>query len=239
MKMENKKLKKLLMLGVIGLCLLLIIYFLKNSILLDLNYLQSLIESSGIWAPIVFAILYILITIFGISAAIFTVLAGTIFGTLKGLIIVVISATVSGTIAFYIARNFRDKFISKEKNSTKKSILANLITRIELASEKNGFQIIAILRLSFLPYIPLSYAAGLVKKLKAIDFILATFITNIFGSFFFIYFGDRLSEIISGNMQVSTISTLIGSIIMLVLFIVFVPKLINKFMKNKIGEKIK
>lgn len=217
--------------GFIGLVVVVVIlflgFFIQSQGLLSFDALTELIESTGIWAPIVFALFYIAITLIGISAAFFTVLAGTLFGTVNGLIIVVISATISATIAFFITRFLSKEFLS-DKSSKKQSVVHGLIEKIDKQVEKNGFYAITILRLSFLPYIPLSYASGLVKKLKASDFILATFITNIFGSFVFIFLGDRIGELLKENFEVGTLLTLGIAIVLLVAFIIVVPKVANK-----------
>lgn len=208
-----------------------LIYTLNFFSLLDVNKIQSIVESSGIYAPIVFGVLYIGVTLTGVSAAFFTVLAGTLFGAVNGLIIVVLSATIAAAISFYIARFFRSKFLESKKSKKNKNILSNLIKKIEMNAKKNGFVTISILRLSFLPYIPLSYASGLVKNLKFSDFILATLITNVFGSFVFIFLGDRIKELLQGNFDIQTIITLLISIALLICFIVFVPKIAKRFQK--------
>lgn len=229
--MKENKIKKYSITGIILLLVILLIYILNMYDLVNPEKITSLVESSGMYAPIVFAFLYIIITTLGISAAFFTILAGALFGTFKGLIIVVISATIAADIAFYLARFFREKVIGNSKEKDKKNVINSLVNKIEKQAKDNGFITIAILRLSFFPYIPLSYAAGLVKNLRAIDFTLATFITNIFGSFVFIFLGDKLGDLIMGKFEMQTVLTLLFAIILLVLFIVFVPKIMKRFQK--------
>ena len=228
-EMEESRRKKYVVVGIVILVVAAAIYFLRNTSVLDFNYLEELIESSGPLAPVVFGLFYVLITIFGVSAAWLTILAGTLFGPLEGLVIVVVSATISATLAFYIARYFREKFLSSSKIKDKRGRLREMVRKIESLSENHGFRAVVVLRLSFLPYILLSYAAGLVKNLRARDFILATLITNVFGSFFFIYFGDRLGSVISGDADMVTVLTLVVSVVLLVLFILFVPKVMKRF----------
>lgn len=82
----------------------------------------------------------------------------------------------------------------RKHDSNKSKPLQSIVNVIEKNCKDNGFTAIAILRLSFMPYIILSYAAGLVKTLRFRDFILATFLTNIFGSFVFIILGASLTQ---------------------------------------------
>ncbi len=195
-------------------------FYLKMSGFLNYESLTKFIESFGMWAPLIFAIIYIIITLTGLSAAFFTILAGLIFGVKIALFVVVIAATIAATLAFYIARYLKNK-ITDEKDKKQNKTIKKLVNKINIACEKNGFLAIAILRLSFLPYMPLSYAAGLVEKLKARDFILATLITNIFGSFVFIFLGASLTQ---------SIPLFLGAIVLVILFMQ-VPKLIKRFQK--------
>lgn len=200
-----------------GLLILLVVFFVNNMEFLTLENLENFINSLGSWAIFVFFILYVVVTLFGFSAAVFTILAGTLFGVVNGLIIVVLAATLSASIAFFITRYFSKYFNEgKIKNKTVK----NLVDKIEVQAEKNGFVAICILRLSFLPYIPLSYASGLVKNLKMRDFVLATFLTNIFGSFVFIFLGASLMQ---------SIPLFLLAIVLVLLFFQ-VPKLVKKYL---------
>jgi uncharacterized membrane protein YdjX (TVP38/TMEM64 family) len=217
---ENKNRFKLFFLILLVFLFLILIFIFKKFDLFDINNLKNLVNSFGFWAPIIFILIYVFITIFGFSAAALTILAGLIFGVWKGLIVVVIGATLSGTIAFYIARILRNNFFSNKKLNS--NLIQKLSDRIEKTCKKNGFLTIAILRLSFMPYIPLSYAAGLVQNLKAKDFILATLLTNIFGSFVFIYLGNSITQ---------SIPIFILAMILLLLFIQ-IPKLLDKI-KNR------
>jgi len=224
----KKNIKKYLMILSSLLILGFLIFHFKNAPFFQIEHIKSFVESLGFWGPLVFALIYIIVTIVGISAAAFTILAGVIFGVFNGLLIVVISATISAMIAFYIARTLKDKlFSNKGKKNSNSKIIKNLILKVENSFENNGFLAISILRLSFMPYIPLSYAAGFVNKLKARDFFLATFITNIFGSFVFIYLGNSITQ---------SIPIFLGAIILLVLFMQ-IPKFIKKKKENTIIKK--
>ncbi|MCH8520202.1 MAG: VTT domain-containing protein [Nanoarchaeota archaeon] len=205
-----------------SLILLFILILIGNFIfeIITFEIIETFLEPFGSYSMIIFALLYIIITLFGFSAVVFTVLAGTLFGIGWGLVIVVIAATLASGIAFYIARYFSTIFF---KGEIKNQALHNLIEKIEKNCDKNGFTTIVILRLSFMPYIPLSYAAGLVKTLKFRDFILATFITNIFGSFVFIVLGASITK---------SWYVFVGAIMLVLLFTQF-PKLIKKYSKLK------
>lgn len=219
---NNLNWKKILLFSIIGIIIIGVIILQKSFNIVNVNAIEEFINSFGPLGATVFFILYIIITLFGFSAAIFTVLAGTLFGVKWGLILVVGAATLSATIAFFIARKFSKSMLDNRKINNK--TVHNIVTKIEKTAQDKGFMTIAILRLSFLPYIPLSYAAGLVKNLKSRDFILATFITNIFGSFVFIFLGASIME---------NLPLFLGAIVLVVAFSQL-PKLIKKYMKKEV-----
>jgi len=151
-----------------------------------------------------------------LPAVLFTVLAGVLFGILWGTVYVVIAATIAAIIGFQIARKF--KITSKSRNK----IIRKLVDQCDNHCRNNGLQAFIILRLLYLPYMPLSYAAGLVKSARLRDFTVATFLTNIIGSFTFVYFGSNLDKGLKGLL-------LPGILIALTLLI---PRIVKKFKKE-------
>ncbi|MEF2175051.1 MAG: VTT domain-containing protein [Candidatus Absconditabacteria bacterium] len=182
--------------------------------------ISNIIKSSGMFGPLVFMFIYTISILLFLPATIFTILGGALFGLYLGTLYVVIAATIGGGIGFYISRlNFKDKdFNSKNK------IIKELITKIKSYSQNNGFQSILILRLLYLPYMPVSFAAGLIKELTFKNFILATLVTNIVVSFIFVLLGDQLKN---GPQA------LILPVVLIVLSL-FIPKIIGILEKKKI-----
>lgn len=161
----------------------------------DINKIRDFVNSFGVWAPIVYILLYILFSLTTGTAAFMSVLAGAIFGIWKGWIIDMIAGLISSILAFNITRYFHGKFLkNRVEKKENKSQLQNLVHFINKRAEKKGFITMVYLRFSFVPYILLSYAAGLVKKLRLRDFIAATVLTNIFGSFVFVFLGASFLE---------------------------------------------
>ena len=184
----NKKYLKILFSIIIIAGIISAIYFFDLKQYADPEYLKSLIVSFGIFAPLIFMGIYYGLTLMFVSAAAFTIIAGLLFGKLWGSIYVVIAATLSAQTAFYIARHLGKDVL---KTLPKKGI-GDLVHSMENKLQKNGFQSLFIMRCMFLPYIPLSYATGLIQKAKAQDFFFATLLTNMIFSPAFVFFGDSL-----------------------------------------------
>jgi uncharacterized membrane protein YdjX (TVP38/TMEM64 family) len=182
---------------------------------LNKESLETFLEPFGVFAPMVFMLIYYVITLLFVSATAFTIISGLLFGKLWGSVYVIIAASLSALTAFYISRYFGKDILEKlpEKG------VGKLIRTLNAKIEHNCFKSFFVMRSLFLPYIPLSYAAGLVKKANAKDFFLATLITNIIFTPAFTYLGDSLLE---GP------KALILPVILIVL-VLLVPKIVKRF----------
>lgn len=182
---------------------------------LTVEAIRAWVTSYGSLAPLAYGILYIIVLLMLLSAAAMSVLAGVLFGKFWGSVIVVVAATIAASLAFYVTRTLGKDVTSYLEGG----IINKLMTKINKECETNGFRAFFILRCLFLPYIPLSYAAGLVRKAKFKDFFLGTLLTNMLFSPVFVYFGDQATQ---GPKAV-----IIPAI--LILLVLSVPKLVKKF----------
>lgn len=195
-----------------------IIFYPKLSAIANVDALRTTIEPYGVLAPVLFGIIYIISGLLFLPLSVFSVAGGILFGTLNGLIIVLIAATIAGALAFLISRQF-----SNYIPEAKAGLIHKLQNTVEKRLEKNTFQAIAILRLLYLPYIGLSYAAGLVKTAQFWPYVWATFLTNIAGSFVFVYLGDQLDK---------GLTALIIPVVLIALTLL-VPKIVKQFVNQK------
>jgi len=178
--------------------------------------LKNFINQFGIFAPLVFMALYYGLVLAFVSAAAFTVLAGLLFGKVWGTVYVIIAATAAAQTAFFITRCLGSTKLEPLKQ---KQGIGAVLKTVESRCKKNGFQSIFILRCLFAPYIPLSYASGMVNSLKARDFFFATLLTNMIFSPAFVFLGDSL---LKGP------KALLLPVIM-VIIVLAVPKILGKF----------
>ena len=151
--------------------------------------LKPFIDQFGILAPLVFMALYYGLILAFVSAAAFTIISVVLFGKIWGSIYVIIAATLAAQTAFLITKQLSDEKLNGLKS---KKGIGKLIRIVEEKTQKNGFKSIFLLRCLFAPYIPLSYAAGMIKTLKARDFFFATLLTNMIFTPAFVFLGDSL-----------------------------------------------
>ena len=175
---------------------------------LTLESIQGLLNSAGAWGPLVYILIYIVLSVAFFPASILTVAGGFVFGVFWGTVYAIIGATLAAIIAFYAGRYLAKEWA--EKTFGKRFATYNK----KLAD--HGFQTIAIMRLLFLPYIPISYAAG-ASQVSVGAFALATFLTNIPGGFAFAYLGTSFTDP----------RTLVFALL-LVLLVLLIPKLTRR-----------
>jgi len=202
--------------GIFALALL-VFYYPQVSSWLNVENVRSFIDQFGALAPLAFITLYVIAGLFFLPLTIFSIAGGVLFGALWGTIIVLTSATLVGAFAFLIARQF-----SHLIPQAKAGIIFKLQDTVEKRLEKSTFQSIMILRLLYMPYIALSYAAGLVKTAQFWPFVGATFLTNIIGSFVFVYLGDQIDK---GLAALAIPVVLIGLTLL-------IPKITKWFLKK-------
>jgi uncharacterized membrane protein YdjX (TVP38/TMEM64 family) len=188
---------------------------------LDLSLIQELVDEAGAWGLLVYGVAYVVLGMLGLSKIAMTVLAGAIFPLAEAWIVTVIAATVAATLGFYLTRHFKavlSRRIMKSQVDQQKSKLQSIIERIEKNAGERGFYTVAILRLSFVPLMFLSYASGLVTTLRSKEFISAILVTNAYVNFVYIFLGDSLTR----NIAMFSVA------IAVLLLSMWVPKIIER-----------
>lgn len=141
------------------------------------------IRSLGIFAPLVFGLIYIAATVLALPGSALTIGGGLLFGTLWGTVINLTSATVGAVLAFLIARYLGRDVVTKLLRNQPK--LAGLDEKIC----KNGFYSVLFLRLvPLFPFNALNYGLGL-TKVTFKDYTLATAIGMLPGAFVYTSLG--------------------------------------------------
>lgn len=146
------------------------------------------IDGLGAIAPIVFIILYVIITVAFLPASIVTLGAGVVFGVVKGSLFVFIGAMLGATAAFLVGRYVARDWVGRKIADNEK------FKAIDEAIRREGRKIIFLIRLSpAFPFNLLNYALGLTKvSLK--DYVLGT--TGILpGTIMYVYLGS-----LAGNL---------------------------------------
>ena len=132
---------------------------------------------------LIFAALYIAMTMLLVPAWIFPIAAGSIFGFAWGLTVALASAMTSAIAAFFIARHMLRAPVRK---------LAGRFTAFaacEKALSADGWKVVALLRLSpVVPFGAKNYLFG-TTRVKLVNYAIGTFIGMVPGMIFKVYLG--------------------------------------------------
>jgi len=135
-----------------------------------------------VWGPLLYVLIYAIRPVTFFPATALTILSGIFFGFVWGTILTVIAATLAAGVAYVVGKFFGASLRLED------TVLANSIT----ALRKNTFSAVLTMRLIFLPFDLISYAAGILRT-KFIPFICATFIGIILGTATFVSIGASLN----------------------------------------------
>lgn len=155
--------------------------------------IKNFILQFGIWAPIVFIIIYTLRgAILVIPVGVMSLAGGLAFGQWWGTIYILVGATLGASLSFFIARYFGRQFIESFK-----WLHQGKIRSFDDGIEKNGFRMMLFFRLiPLFQYDAVNFGAGL-SKMKFRDYFLASFIGMVPGGFINAMLGSSLENIIS------------------------------------------
>ena len=146
--------------------------------------------------PLIYIVVYALRPLIFFPATLLTVLSGFIFGPL-GILYTVVGANSSAMVAYGVGAFFGKDVVATDN--------AGLLQRYATRMRNNSFETVLLLRLLFLPYDLVNYAAGFFKiSWKA--FLLATIIGSIPGTISFSLLGmsfGTLDELLGGELALN------------------------------------
>jgi len=146
------------------------------------SQLQSWIQDQGIFAPLIFGLIYIIATILSLPGSVLTMSGGLLFGVYLGTAISLISATIGATGAFIVARYFGRDFVER--------ILKGKLAKLDVKIQENGFYTVLYLRLvPLFPFNILNYSLGL-TKVSLRDYFLGSLIGMAPGCFVYTSLGS-------------------------------------------------
>lgn len=211
--------------NIIGLIILLLAvgFWLQYTGLIDIEAIGKWVQDLGWLGWLLYGVLFIVLGLAGLSKIAMTVLAGVLFGPLIAMIVTVIAATIAATIAYYIAYHFQDQLhewvTRRDQRKDSMSTWHKVIYKIEQNAETRGFYTIAIVRLSFVPLMMTSYAAGLIRTMRFREFFWAIALTNIYMHFVYIFVGTSWQQ----NLPI-----FLAAMLVLIGFMQ-TPKIVKKF----------
>ena len=121
----------------------------------DLAAVQQAVRAAGLWAPAVFVLLQVAVTVAPVPRTVFTVAAGLLFGSSTGLLLAVTATTVTAVLAFWLVRFATRRVVERHAGWAAVAWVRERLARRGL---------LAVVSLRLIPVVPFSamnYASGL------------------------------------------------------------------------------
>ena len=195
--------------------------------------LQAWISSLGVWAPLIFGIIYAIAATLFLPASALTLAGGAIFGLTVGTLTVWLAATTAAALSFLIARYVaREKVAAIAERNPK-------FSAIDKAIGEGGWKIVAMLRLS--PAIPFNLQNYL-YGLTAIRFwpcMGATWLFMLPGTFMYVYLGHLGGQGLAaatgggGGKSAGQWALLVVGLLATIAVTVYVTRLANNAIKKQ------
>ena len=150
-------------------------------------------------ASVPFIVFYAFAALVLLPDSLLTIAAGAIFGLARGLVLVSIGSMLGATAAFFLGRSLARDWVHRRIDRWPK------FRALDRAISRHGFWVVFLTRLSpIIPYGLLNYTYG-ITRVRARDYLLASWIGMLPGSLLYVYAGTAaatLAEVISGRVPV-------------------------------------
>lgn len=157
------------------------------------------------WGPLLYIAVYLVRPLIFFSATVLTLAGGFLFGPVWGVVIVVLASNASAMIAYGLGRVVGGQALAGGDGR-----VAGLARRMR----RRSFESVVIMRLVFLPYDLVSYAAG-AARINPLGFLAATALGSIAATVSIVLLGASLEEF-DGAVPSISVPTLITSLVLLV-----------------------
>lgn len=181
---------------------------------------KTRIEGYGVWAPLVYILIFSIAPSLLLPGLPITVAGGIIFGPVRGIIYTSIGSTIGASLAFLFARYMAREWV---KNAIKGTKFATLDSEVE----KRGWRIVAITRLiPLFPFNMLNYAFGL-TGVKFSHYAAASFVFMLPGIAAYVLLSSSILPVLKGEVRAGFI---VGAT--LAAIILTLPLLYKRWKKN-------
>jgi uncharacterized membrane protein YdjX (TVP38/TMEM64 family) len=176
------------------------------------------LESIGIWAPLMFVIIYVVGVCLFLPGTLLTAMGAAIFGPYWGFLYVWTGAMIGAGLAFLIGRYLGRDFAA--------SLIGDKLKRFDDAIERNGFATVLYLRLMYFPFTPMNFGMGL-TKVRFWDYLFGTALGILVGTFIFTFFVGTIKDVWASGQWAELLSWKVFVSLALFVFSFFIPKLLK------------
>lgn len=159
---------------------------------IEQEQLQTWLQQMGIWAPIIYILLYTIGTLLILPSTPLNLTGGAIFGAWVGTLWTTVAAIIAAITAFAFTRTVGRELIAKK--------LAGRWEAIDAEMHQGGlFYMFAIRLLPIIPYGLVNFAAGL-TSIRFRDYLIGTILGTVPGVLPFVMMGSGLQALSQGDI---------------------------------------
>lgn len=181
--------------------------------------LGRFLAMAGIWAPVIFVLVYAVGVCLFIPGTLLTTLGGALFGAYHGFFYVWAGAMLGASAAFWIGRSLGRELAA--------SLVGDRLRKYDDAIERNGFATVLYLRLIYFPFTPMNFGMGL-TRVRFWDYFFGTGLGIIVGVFVFTFFVGTVRDVWKSGDWAGLLSGKVIFSVALFVFSFFIPKLIRR-----------
>lgn len=181
--------------------------------------LGRFLENAGLWAPLVYIVIYAVGVCLFVPGSVLTGIGAVIFGAYWGFVYVWIGAMIGASVAFLIGRTLGREFAA--------SLVGDRLRRYDDVIERKGFATVLYLRLIYFPFTPMNFGMGL-TKVHFREYFFGTGLGILVGTFIFTFFIGTVKEIWASGNWAGLLSWKVILSVGLFIASFFIPKLVTK-----------
>lgn len=157
----------------------------------DAAALEAWVNNAGVLAPILFILIYALVSVLFLPGSVMTLAGGALFGPVLGTVYNLTGATLGAALAFLISRYLASDWIAEKAGGRVKQLINGV--------EGEGWRFVAFVRLvPLFPFNLLNYALGL-TRIRFLHYLVATYVFMLPGAIAYTYLGYAGREAIGGG----------------------------------------
>ena len=149
---------------------------------------QAVVGGFGLLAPLAHIAVYAIGSTALVPATVFTLMGAVMFGKLLGGVYNLVGATGGAALSFLVARSLGRDLAAR--------LATGRLKDLDARAGEHGFMLICYLRLAYLPFAPLNYAAGL-TRIRFLDYLYGSALGMLPGMFLITAFVDELTNLAS------------------------------------------
>lgn len=182
--------------------------------LLDQAYLRHLVASWGVFAPILYILIYTVAPVLFLPGLPITILGGILFGPFWGVVYAITGATSGACASFLVARYAARDLI-------KQRLVSPRWKKLDEGVSRHGWKIVAFTRLiPAFPFNLLNYAFGL-TAIPFLHYAVVSFICMLPACIAFIVFSSSLPDLIRGRLSPAFIVGLTLIVLVMLLPVIY------------------